>query len=112
MDVTGRGPSAGETPEPTRSRDGASVRSRSSGGAIRFPGSNEMPDLLTQDEAVSLLRLDQLGVRSPKETLRQLQRTHQLGYVKVAGKVLIPRGEIYAYLERHTVHRGEHGMED
>ena len=97
MDVTGRGPSAGETPEPTK-----------------FAGDNPdgCPDLLTQDEAVSLLRLDRLGVKNPKETLRQLRRTRQLAFVKVARKVLIPRGEIYAYLERHTVHHGEHGMDD
>ena len=61
-------------------------------------------ELLTQDEAVVILRLDQMGLKNPKETLRHLRRTKQLGYVKVAGKVLIPRDEVEAYLRGHTVH--------
>ena len=68
-----------------------------------------LPALLTQEEAVQLLRLDQLGIKNPKETLRHLRRTRQLGYVKVAGKVLIPREEIAAYVKRHAVHHREHG---
>jgi hypothetical protein len=60
-------------------------------------------DLLTQEEAIALLRLDQLGLQDPKESLRHLRRTGQIGYAKVAGKVLIPREEIVAYLERHSV---------
>ena len=60
-------------------------------------------ELLTPEEAVSLLRLDQLGLKNPKESLRYLRRSGQLGYVKVAGKVLIPRQEISAYLERQRI---------
>ena len=75
----------------------------------RNVGSPSLPDLLTQEEAIKLLRLDQLGIKNPKETLRHLRRTRQLGYVKVAGKVLIPRGEIAAYLKRHAVPRCERG---
>ena len=63
----------------------------------------ELPELLTQEEAIRLLRLDQLGLQDPKETLRYLRRTRQLGYVKVAGKVLIRRDEIEAYLKRQEV---------
>ena len=61
------------------------------------------PDLLTQEEAIEILRLDSLGLRSPKESLRYMRRTGQLGYVKGAGKVLIPRKEIMSYLERQRV---------
>ena len=61
-----------------------------------------IPDLLTQAEAVRLLRLDRLGVRDPKETLRHLRRTRQLGFVRVAGRILIPRRAIVAYLARQT----------
>ena len=68
----------------------------------RNVGSPSLPDLLTQEEAIKLLRLDQLGIKNPKETLRHLRRTRQLGYVKVAGKVLIPREEIEAYVKRHA----------
>jgi maltooligosyltrehalose synthase len=62
-----------------------------------------VPELLTQEEVVALLRLDRLGLQEPKESLRHLRRTGQIGYVKVAGKVLIPREEIVAYLERQRV---------
>jgi hypothetical protein len=58
---------------------------------------------LTQEETARVLRLDQLCPRNPKEALRHLRRTRQLGYVKVAGKVLIPRKDIEAYLERRRV---------
>ena len=60
-------------------------------------------ELLTQEEAIKLLRLDCLNLKNPKETLRHLRRTRQIGYVKVASKVLIPRREISAYLERQSV---------
>ena len=64
-------------------------------------GSAEMPRLLTQQEAIELLRLDQMGLQDPKETLRYLRRTGQLAYVKVAGKVLIPRKSIRDYVDAH-----------
>lgn len=62
-----------------------------------------VPDLLTQEEAIRVLRLDQLGLRFPKESLRYLRRTGQLGFVRVAGKILIPRDELTDYLERQRV---------
>lgn len=62
-----------------------------------------MPDLLTQEETIRILRLDRLGLRGPQEALRHLSRTRQIGYVKVDGKVLIPRGEVLAYIERRRV---------
>jgi len=72
-------------------------------GRSRHPVENAVPDLLTQEEAVRVLRLDQLGLRDPKETLRYLRRSRQLGFVKVAGKVLIPKEDIEVYLERQRV---------
>ena len=62
-----------------------------------------MPDLFTQEEAIRVLRLDSIGLKKPKEALRYLRRTRQIGYIKVAGKVVIPRDEIIAYVERHRV---------
>lgn len=61
------------------------------------------PDLLTQDEAITVLRLDCLGLKDPKESLRHMRRTGQLAFVKVAGKVLIPRGAIDDYLARRKL---------
>ncbi len=64
--------------------------------------SMDMPKLLTQEEVIGILRLDEIGLKYPKETLRYLRRTGQIGYVKVAGKVLIPRNAVEAYIERNT----------
>ena len=52
----------------------------------------QVPELLTQDEAIRLLRLDALGLKDPRESLRHLRRTRQIGFVKVSGKVLIAAG--------------------
>ena len=72
-------------------------------GPAQTDDSAPAADLLTQAETVRLLRLDQLGLKDPSETLRYLRRTRQLGYVKVAGKILIPRKAIEAYLQKHEV---------
>lgn len=63
----------------------------------------ELPELLTQEDAIRALGLDRLDLKDPKESLRYLRRTRQIGYVKVAGKVLIPRREVADYLERQRV---------
>jgi hypothetical protein len=63
--------------------------------------------LLTQEEAIRLLRLDALSLRHPKEALRHLRRTGQIGYVKVCGKILIPRKAVEDYLRRHLVNVAE-----
>ena len=60
-------------------------------------------ELLTQEEAVRLLRLDVLGVKCPRESLRHLRRTGQVGYVKVCGKVLFPRQALEEYVRRRLV---------
>jgi len=62
-------------------------------------GAGATPDLLTQEEAIKVLRLDQLGLRFPKESLRYLRRSGQLGFVRV----IIPRDELTDYLERQRV---------
>ena len=74
-------------------------------GPSTFAGDHhdDLPQLLTQEEAIRLLRLDKLGLKDPKESLRHLRRTRQIGYTKVAGKVLIPRKEIIMYLKKQTV---------
>ncbi len=64
--------------------------------------SMDMPKLLTQEEVIGILRLDEIGLKYPKETLRYLRRTGQIGYVKVAGKVLIPQSEVRKYVKRHS----------
>jgi hypothetical protein len=60
-------------------------------------------DLLTQEEAIRLLRLDAVNLKRPKEALRYLRRTGQIAYVKVCGKVLFPRKALEDYLTRNLV---------
>jgi len=62
---------------------------------------SSMPELLTQQEAVKALRLDDMDIKNPKESLRYLRRTGQLTYFKVAGKIVIPRKAIKDYLDDH-----------
>jgi hypothetical protein len=62
-----------------------------------------VPELLTPDEAIKLLGLDRVGLKSPRDSLRHLRRTRQIGYVKVSGKVLIPREEVISYIRRKRV---------
>lgn len=59
--------------------------------------------LLTQDEAVTLLALDRVGLKDPRNTLRYLRASRQLGFLKVAGKVMFRPSHIEEYLERHEV---------
>jgi len=48
-----------------------------------------MPDLLTQEEVIALLRLDALGLADPRESLRYLRRTfvRQLAMAGVSAAV-------------------------
>jgi hypothetical protein len=64
---------------------------------------DSIADLLTQGEAVKLLRLDAVNLKRPKEALRYLRRTGQIAYVKVCGKVLFPRKALKEYLTRNLV---------
>jgi len=65
--------------------------------------SDGFPELLTQEEAIRLLRLDSLDLKQPKEALRYLRRTGQIAYLKVCGKVLFPRKALNDYISRNLV---------
>ena len=60
-------------------------------------------DLLTQQEAIKMLRLDALNLKHPKEALRYLRRTGQIAYAKVCGKILFPKGAVEDYVRRNLV---------
>jgi len=57
-------------------------------------------DLLTADEVIKLLRLDQLGLKQPREALRNLRRTRRLGYVEINRRILYPRSDVEEYLDK------------
>ena len=62
-----------------------------------------MSDLLTQEEAIKMLRLDALHLKRPKEALRYLRRTGQIAYVRVCGKILFPREAVEEYVRGNLV---------
>ena len=64
----------------------------------------EVPDqdrYVTQKEAAQILKLDQLGLKDPTETVRYLRRTRQIAFTKVAGRVLVDRQSLLQYMERN-----------
>lgn len=62
-----------------------------------------MSDLMTADEAVQYLRLDQQGLRQPREALRWLCRTDKLRSTKIGRRVLFRRQWLDEYIDRHDV---------
>ncbi len=79
------------------------MRSAGSGSTSVLSDSIDLSDLLTQDEAISLLRLDSLNLKRPTEALRYLRRTGQIAYTKVSGKILFPRQAVEDYVRRNLV---------
>ena len=72
-------------------------------GALEIFDLADAPNLLTQTEVIRLLRLDEMGLKDPKESLRYLRRTGRLGYVKIAGRILFPKDEISAFLAQQWI---------
>ena len=62
-----------------------------------------MERLLTQDEVVEILGLDRLGLKKPKEALRHLWRMGQIGYVRIAAKIMFTQEQIEEYIEKNSV---------
>jgi hypothetical protein len=65
-----------------------------------------MPEeLLTPAEAVGYLKLDQQGLREPREALRWLCRTGKLKYTKVGRYIRFRRSWLDDLVEQHSVRR-------
>jgi hypothetical protein len=62
-------------------------------------------ELVTPDEAIAYLRLDQQGLRQPREALRWLCRTGRLRYTKVGRYVLFRRDWLDELVELNAVRR-------
>jgi hypothetical protein len=62
-------------------------------------------ELITPEEAVSYLRLDQQGLRYPREALRWLCRTGKLRYAKVGRYVRFRKTWLDELIERSVVPR-------
>jgi excisionase family DNA binding protein len=62
-------------------------------------------ELVTPDEAIAYLRLDEQGLRQPREALRWLCRTGRLRYTKVGRYVRFRRDWLDELVERNAVRR-------
>jgi hypothetical protein len=62
------------------------------------------PALLTPAEVIPMLRLDDRGVRNPRESLRHLRRTRQIGFTKIGRRIFFPLAAVLDYIDRQTVH--------
>jgi hypothetical protein len=62
------------------------------------------PDLLTPPEVIHMLRMEDRGVRDPRESLRHLRRTRQIGYTTIGRRIFFPLSAVLDYIDRQTVH--------
>ncbi len=62
-----------------------------------------MQELLTDNDVVKILKLDQLGLKSPREALRSLRRTRQIGFVKQGRHILYTHRDVEDYIKRNHV---------
>ena len=61
--------------------------------------------LLTPFEAVIYLRLDQLGLRQPRESLRWMRRRGLLKFARVGRSILFRQSWLDALVDRSAVQR-------
>src|SRR5262249_7443148 len=64
---------------------------------------NMTEELVTPEEAVSYLRLDEQGLRQPLEALRWVCRTGQLKYTKVGRYLRFRKAWLDQLIEQHAV---------
>ncbi len=62
-----------------------------------------MQKLLTENEVIKVLRLDEMGLKFPREALRHLRRMGRLGYLKVGRRVLFPASAVESYVEQYEI---------
>ena len=76
-------------------------------GPSYMPDGSPVPDLLTEEEAIKFLRLDQNGLKNPKNTLKYYRDEGLLKATKVGRKCCYQRKELLDFLDRATqeVHR-------
>jgi hypothetical protein len=64
-----------------------------------------MKRMYTPREAVAYLRLDQVGLKQPLESLRWLCRTGRLRFTKVGRRVLFEEAWLDELIERNSTRR-------
>ena len=75
-----------------------------------LPGSKGQPcpDLLTEEEAIRLLRLDIDGPRHPQKTLRYYREQGLLKATRIGKRLRYQRKELLSFLDRLTERTEKH----
>ena len=67
---------------------------------IYMPDGKPAPPVLTEQEAIKLLRLDTIALKHPESTLRRYRDMGLLRCVQISKKVLYPLDELMEFVER------------
>ena len=71
-------------------------------GPSYMPDGSPVPDLLTEEEAIKYLRLDENGLKNPKNTLKYYRDKDMLRGTRVGHKYCYQRKELLEFLDRAT----------
>ncbi len=71
-------------------------------GASYFADGTVVPDLLTEEEAIKFLRLDDGGTKHPKTTLEYYRVEDRLKATKVGKKLRYLKSELLKFLKYQT----------
>ena len=72
-------------------------------GPVYMPDGTAAPPLLTEQEAIRLLRLDQAGLANPSETLKYYRTKGQLRATRVGGhRYCYQLKELLSFLDKAT----------
>jgi hypothetical protein len=69
---------------------------------VYFPDGKPAPILLTEQEAIILLRLDTIELKNPDDTLRRYRDGGLLRATQISRKIFYYLPEILSFIERQT----------
>ena len=76
-------------------------------GTVYFPNGKPVPELLTAEEACTLLRLDTNGPKYPKITLQHYRQEGLLRPTRVGKHLRYTKSELLRFLEEQTERTNE-----
>ncbi len=69
---------------------------------VYYADGKPVPYLLTQDELIKFLRLDEVNVRFPEATIRRYRDQGHLRGVQVSKQVLFALPDVLAFIDRQA----------
>ena len=78
-------------------------------GPIYMPGGTPVPEVMLEDELVTFLRLTELGVKNPGNTLRYYRDRGKLKATRIGGFNVYTRASACEFLQEMTKKNGEKG---